>query len=476
MPHIFTNTTKSSYEETTQMAKKHNFDYDLIVIGSGAGGSAAATIAAREGKKVAIIESDTFGGDSPNWSDMPTKALLHAAQLYDEARRGARFGLRSATLSYNYPSVLAWKDLAVKRTGAAGNRKFYESQNIDTFAGYAHFLSPNEVSVNRKHLSAARFLVATGSHWVAPHIPGLDKIPYLTPRTILEATRPPKSIYIIGGGTIGVEIAQLLAIFGTKVYLAEIAARILPKEEEEVGELIERILREDKKVTALTQTRTLSAVKDGLGYRVTFLRGGVEKSVRVDEVLVATGRTPNLDLGLENASIAYDPTGITTNEHLQTSARHIYAAGDVLGHSSHTHTALLESRIVAHNLFAKNQITPDYTATPRLTFTFPGVATVGYTEDDCIKRDLRVNTALAPLNIIARSNTSDFRDGFVKLITDKRGVLIGATVVAPHAAEIIHELALAIKHGMTARDVANTPHAFLSWSEAVRVAAGKLVK
>ena len=231
-----------------------------------------------------------------------------------------------------------------------------------------------------------------------------------------------------------------------------------------------------RSVTALTQTRTLSAVKDGLGYRVTFLRGGVEKSVRVDEVLVATGRTPNLDLGLENASIAYDPTGITTNEHLQTSARHIYAAGDVLGHSSHTHTALLESRIVAHNLFAKNQITPDYTATPRLTFTFPGVATVGYTEDDCIKRDLRVNTALAPLNIIARSNTSDFRDGFVKLITDKRGVLIGATVVAPHAAEIIHELALAIKHGMTARDVANTPHAFLSWSEAVRVAAGKLVK
>ncbi|MGB4762129.1 MAG: NAD(P)/FAD-dependent oxidoreductase [Candidatus Saccharimonas sp.] len=458
------------------MAKKHNFDYDLIVIGSGAGGSAAATIAARDGKRVAIIEADTFGGDSPNWSDVPTKALLHAAQLYDEARHGARFGLRSSTLSYNYPSLRTWKELAVKRTGAADNRKFYQSQGIDTFAGRAHFISPHEVSVNRKHLSADRFLIATGSHWVAPNIPGIEDVNYLTPRTILETIRPPKSIYVIGAGTVGVEIAQLLAIFGTKVYLAEIAARILPKEEEEVGTLVERLLRESKGVTSLTQTRTVAIVKDGLGYRVSFLRGGAEKSIRVDEVLVATGRTPTTDLGLDNAQVHYDPTGIKTNEQLQTTARHIYAAGDVLGHSSHTHTALLESRIAAHNLFSKNQLTPDYTATPRLTFTSPGIATVGLTEDDCIKRDLHVNTAFAPLNIIARSNTSDFRDGFVKIIADKKGVVVGATVVAPHAAEIIHELTLAIKHGLTARDIADTPHAFLSWSEAVRVAAGKLAK
>lgn len=458
------------------MAKQHIFDYDLIVIGSGAGGSAAATIAAREGKKVAIIEEDTFGGDSPNWSDVPTKALLHAAQLYDEARHGARFGLRSNTLGYNYPSLRAWKELAVKRTGAADNRKFYESQGIDTLHGRAHFISPHEVSVNRKHVSAGRFLIATGSHWVAPDVPGIENATYLTPRTVLEALRPPKSIYILGAGTIGVELAQLLAIFGTKVYLAEVAARILPKEEEEVGALFERLLSETKGVTCLTGTRTVAVVKDGLGYRVSFLRGGVEKSVRVDEILVATGRTPSVDLGLENAIVAYDPTSITTNDFLQTSARHIYAAGDVLGHSSHTHTALLESRVAAHNLFHKTQLSPDYTATPRLTFTYPGIATVGYTEDDSIKRDLAITAAVAPLNIVARSNTSDFRDGFVKLIADKHGVLLGATVVAPHAAEIVHELALAIKYGMTARQVAETPHAFLSWSEAVRVAAGKLVK
>lgn len=456
------------------MAKKASFDYDLIVIGSGAGGSAAATIAAKSGKKVAIVEADTFGGDSPNWSDVPTKALLHAAQLYDEARHGARFGLRSTTLGYNYPSLRAWKDLAVKRTGAGGNRRYYENQGIDTFIGTAHFLSPNEISVNRRHISAEFFLVATGSHWVAPNIQGLSDIPYLTPRTILEAIRPPKSLYVIGGGTIGVEIAQLLAIFGTKVYVAEIASRLLPQEDEEVGVLMERVLREQKGVTSLTQTRTLMTVKEGIGYRVTYSRGGVEKSVKVDDILIATGRMPTVDLGLENALVNYTPKGIDVNEHLQTSTRHIFAAGDVLGHNSHTHTALLESRVAANNLLYKNKITPDYTGSPRLTFTFPGIASVGLSEDDCLKRDLPVNKAIAPLNIIARSNTSDFRDGFVKIITDKKGILLGATVVAPHASEIVHELALAVHHHMTAADIAATPHGFLSWSEAVRVAAAKL--
>jgi dihydrolipoamide dehydrogenase len=458
------------------MAKKHIHDYDLIVIGSGAGGSAAATIAAREGKRVAIVEADTFGGDSPNWSDVPTKALLHVAQLYDEARHGARFGLRSGTLGYNYPSIRTWKELAIKRTGAAGNKKFYEAQGIDAYAGNAHFLTPHEITVNRKHISAEHFLIATGSHWVAPDIQGLADVNTLTPRTILEAMRPPKSLYIIGAGTVGVELAQLMAIFGTKVYLVDIAARILPKEDEEVGELMERLLREGKGVTTLTQTRTLSVVKDGLGARVTFLRGGVEKSVRVDEILIATGRTPSVDLGLENASVAFTPKGIEVNENLQTSARHIFAAGDVLGTNRHTHTALHESRVAAHNILMKSKVSPDYTASPRLTFTFPGIASVGLSEDDCLKRDLRIDKAVAPLSMIARSNTSDFHDGFVKIITDKKGIILGATVVAPHAAEIVHELSLAIKYQISASELAATPHAFLSWSEAVRVAAGKLAK
>ena len=152
---------------------KHSFDYDLIVIGSGAGGSAAAAIAARAGKRVAIIEEDTFGGDSPNWSDVPTKALLHAARVYDEGRHAGRFGLRTSTLGYNYPSIRNWKNLVVQRTGAANNRRFYENNGVSAFNGKAHFLTPHEITVNRRHLSAAHFLIATGSSWIIPKIQGL---------------------------------------------------------------------------------------------------------------------------------------------------------------------------------------------------------------------------------------------------------------------------------------------------------------
>lgn len=453
---------------------KNNFDFDLIVIGSGAGGSAAATLAAREGKKVAIIEADTFGGTSPNWGDVPIKSLLHAAQLYDEARHGARFGLRSSALGYNYPSLRAWKDLAVKRTGAGGNRKYYESQGITTLHGRAHFLSPHEISVSRHNYSAAAFLIASGADWRIPDIQGIDDAPYATPRTILEVMRPPKTLYIVGGGTTGVELAQLMAIFGTKVYIADVASRLLPDYDEEAGELLEKILHEQKGVTVLTQARTLAVEKENIARRVTYTRGGQEHSLRVDEVLIAAGRTPNVDLGLENAGVDYTSKGILVNDQLQTSAKHIYAAGDVLGRNGYTHSALLESRVAAQNLLSKNKVIPDYTASPRVVFTYPSVASVGLTEDDCLRRDLPIRKAVAPLNIIARSNTSDFRDGFVKLITDKRGTLIGATVMAPHAGEMIHELALAIKYGLSAAQVAATPHAFLSWSEAIRVAASKL--
>jgi dihydrolipoamide dehydrogenase len=456
------------------MALTHTFDYDLIVIGSGAGGSAAATIAARAGKRVAIVENDTFGGDSPNYSDVPTKALLHVAHLFDEARHADKFGLRTSTLGYNYPSIRSWKELAVKRTGAAGNRKFYENHGISAFNGQAHFLSPHEISVNRRHISGAQFLIATGSAWITPKIQGLDDIAFFTPRTVLEAIRPPKSLFIIGGGSHGVEIAQLMATFGTKVYIAEQAARLLPKQDAEVGELIEKTLTEQKGATILSHTRVLSVVKEGLGVRILVSRGGVEKHIRSDEILVAAGRAPNVDLGLENASISYTPKGIDVNEYLQTTTKHIFAAGDVLGGISNTHTALLQSRIAAHNILHKSKIIPDYTATPGVIFTAPEIAHVGLSEDDCQKRDLAINKALAPLNIIARSNTADFRDGFVKIITDKKGIVLGGTIVAPHAAEMIQEIALAVKYGLSAAQLADTPHAFLSWGEAVRVAASKL--
>jgi pyruvate/2-oxoglutarate dehydrogenase complex dihydrolipoamide dehydrogenase (E3) component len=199
----------------------------------------------------------------------------------------------------------------------------------------------------------------------------------------------------------------------------------------------------------------------------------VEKSVKVDEIMLATGRMPNVDLGLSNATVKFTPKGVQVNEFLQTSVKHIFATGDVLGVSSDAHTAILESRIAAHNIFNKNKVKPDIIGSPGVISTFPEIAYTGLNEDECMKRDLAINKSIAPLNIIARSNTADFRDGFVKIITDKKGTILGSTIVAPHASEMIHELALAIRTGLNISDVAHTPHAFLSWSEAIRVAASK---
>lgn len=455
---------------------RHSFDYDVIVIGSGAGGSIAATIAARAGKRVAIIESDVLGGDSPNFSGIPMSALLHAASIYETAKSGQQFGIRSATIGYNYPSVKAWKDMVVSRAGAGSNSsRFYESEGVTVYEGLAHFINPHEISVNRRHLSSTHFLIATGAHLVVPAIDGLEKIKYLTPRTAIDVLRPPKSLFILGGGPTGVEFARLFSTFGTKVYIADVAPRLLPREDEEVSELIEKVMAEQRGVTALTTTRVTKVVSDGIMKRVSYMRGDTEHSIKVDEVLVATGKMPTVDIGLENAGVAYTPKGVEVNEYLQTSAKHIYAAGDVLGTYMYTHVALFESRIAAQNIFHREKATPDYTAVPRVTYTSPEVASVGLSEEDCIKRDLHYAKATAPLTIIGRANTSNCTDGFVKVITDKKAVLIGATVVAPHAGEIIHELTLAIQHRMTAHDIANTLHAFPTWSEAVRVACSKVI-
>lgn len=454
------------------------FDYDLIVIGSGAAGSTAAFAAAKQKLKVALIEADSFGGESPNWGDIPTKALLHAAQLYDEAIQGTRFGIRSSMLSYNFPSIQQWRAKAVRRTGAADNRRHYTSAGIDTFAGNAHFLSPHEISVNRKHLTARNFLIATGTTFDKPDIYGIETVRYHTPKTVLERNRVPRSLFIVGSDSTGMELAQLFATFGTKVYIAEKSARLLPNEDPEVGDLLEKHFAQTKGITCLTQTQVAGLEKKGLGMRVSYIRGNASKSVQVDEILFTGNRIPATDLGLENAIVDYSPTGITVDANLRTSAKHIYAAGGVLGGDSiATHTSMLQARAAVHNILSPRKAKPpaDTSATPRITYTFPGVASIGLSENDCIKRDLSVRQVVAPLSLVARSNTSDFTAGFVKLIADHKGVLLGATVVAPHAAEISHELALALYHGMTAGDIAEMPHAFLSWSEAVRSAAARLV-
>ncbi|HET8689993.1 MAG TPA: dihydrolipoyl dehydrogenase [Candidatus Saccharimonadales bacterium] len=453
---------------------KPKYDFDLIVIGSGAGGSVAADIVASTGKKVALVEGGTLGGECPNWGCVPSKALLHVANIYDQAKNSSDLGIRGSGVGYNYPSVRAWKDLAIKRTGAAESDKYYHSRGIALYRGQAHFISPHQITVNRRHLSAASFLIATGSDFSLPMIEGITKVPYLTAKTALDLSRPPKSIFIVGAGAVGAEFAELLSIFGSKVYLSDIAPRILPSEDEETSRVVEHYFQKKRGMTLLTKSKVMKVSHEGLTTRVTYSRGGESHSVKVERLMIAAGKQPNVDLGLENAGVDYTAKGIEVNDQLQTSAPHIFAAGDVTGRYMYTHMGVYESRVAAHNLLAKNKVSVDYRAVPRVTFVTPEVASVGLSEADCMKRDLKIKVGMSPLNIIGRSNVSNMRDGFCKVITDRKGMLLGATVVAPHAGEVIHELALAIQYGMTAEQVANTLHAFPTWSEVVRVACSKI--
>lgn len=454
---------------------KNKYDYDLIVIGSGGGGSVAAHISNDLGKRVAVVDYEpVLGGECPNWGCVPTKSLLHAAGIYDAARHGQPFGIRGATLGYNYPSIKAWKDLAVHRTGTYQGKRMFESEGITVIHGTAHFISANEITVNRRHFSAEHFLLATGSHTFIPPIEGLEQAGYVTAREAVDLTRPPKSLFIAGAGAIGVEFAELFSIFGTKIYLADITPRLLMKEDQEVGELAQQILQEKRGVTTLMNTKVMKVTKEGMAKRVHYQQGREMKSVKVDEIMIATGKLANVDMGLENAGVDYTPKAITVNDHMQTTAKHIYAAGDCVGPFQFTHTAIYQSRIAAHNLWHKQKVAADYRAVPRCIFMEPEIASVGMSEDECIRRDMRIKKALAPISIIGRANTTNTDEGFVKVITEQDGTLLGASIVSPRAGEMIHELTLAIQHGLTAAEVASTIHAFPTWSEAVRIACAKI--
>lgn len=455
------------------MATKR-FDYDLIVIGSGAGGSAAATIAARQGLRVALIEEAKLGGDSVHHGDIPMRALLHVAHLYDEAKRGHRFGLRTTTLSHNYPSIRAWKHTVATRTGVHDDASFYEGQGITVIRGKAHFLTSHEITVSRRHISAAHFIIASGAEWKLPAIQGLKEAEPHTPRTILDFLRPPKRLAIIGSTRYGIEIAELFATFGTEVVVLEPRRRILPGFDKGVATFLQSSLSSQHGIQFVTDASVVSVQREGLTKRITFTRGGTKRQCIVDDIVVATEYLPRVDLGLGNAFVHYKTSGILTNRRLQTSVPHIYAIGDARGTTHDTHTTLAEARVAVHNIISKTKAEPDYTSSPRSILTTPEVAQVGITEAEARHRGLAYKKADVSLSMIGRSNVADSDDGYVSLLASADGTILGGIVVGPHASELIQEVVMAVRFRLSAVQIATTPHGFLSWSEAIRVAAQKI--
>lgn len=459
--------------------RKNRFDYDLVIIGSGAGGSVAAHIAKRAGKSVALIEAGMIGGECPNVGCVPTKALLHAAEIYDQAKHADRFGIRGKIVSYNYPSIKAWKDLAVKRTGTYLGEEMFQKEGITVYKHRAHFIDAHTVSIGEKRITGRFFLIATGASTFIPPIPGLKQTGYITHEQAVDLLRPPRSLTIIGGGAIGCEFAQLFSIFGTKVHIVDVAPRLLPREDAEVGDAIATQLSERYGVELHLGSTIVHAERHGTQKRLTTKdSAGKSTHIDADEIMIATGKKGMVDIGLENAGVTYSPRGITTNRSMQTSVAHIFAAGDCVGPYQFTHMATYQSKIAIHNiLHPKEQHRVDYRAVPRCIFTSPEAASVGPTEEMLKMKGVPYKAAMIPLQVIGRANTTDVGNGFVKVIAHKKtGILLSASIFSPHAGEMIHELTLAIQHRLRASDVANTIHAFPTWSEAVRVACAKLVR
>ena len=453
---------------------KKRFDYDLAILGSGDAGGEAALIAAKSGLKVALIESQKWGGSSLNYTNVPLGALFHATQLFRAATEGARFGLSSANLRYNYPTLNNWKNVAMKRAHA-NSKKDFEEAGIDCVHGHGHLLSKHEVSVgDQKVIKAKNILLATGAEMLDTGITIPENYDYWLPENVLDMIRPPKTIFIVGAGPTGCEFAQFFATLGTEVIIAEIAGRLLPREDEEVGQVLDETFNKQG-IKVLTQSRVIALEKDGVSKKVIFLRGGQEKSVRVDQVLLCTGSAPSIDLGLENADVKFTRNGIQVDNTMRTSQKNIYAAGDVVGGHSSTEKALIDARVAVSHIIGRSKAVVDYRGVIRVTNIAPEVAQLGATEDDCIRADRKIKKIILPLSVVQKSNITDEDRGFIKLICTKKGdKLIGATIMAPNAGLMMQELSMAMMLDLSVYDIAHLPHLANDWGELIRTACERI--
>lgn len=445
--------------------------YNLVVIGGGTAGLISAAGAAGLGAKVALIERHLMGGDCLNVGCVPSKGVIRASRALSAAKSAAEFGVRGGEgIRFDFGAAMErMRCLRADISRHDSARRFRDELGVDVFIGQGSFAGTDCVEVDGKQLYFKKAAVCTGARAMAPPIPGLAEAGYLTNETVFSLTALPYRLVVIGAGPIGCELAQAFARFGSRVTLIELGSHILGKEDSDAAEILHNAFVCEG--VALQLGVTIIRVEMRGSEKILQLeRDGQTVEVAADEILVGVGRTPNIEgLELEKGGVSYDSAGVKVSDTLQTTNPNVYAAGDICSPYKFTHAADAMARIlIANALFMGRQKTSALTV-PWCTYTDPEIAHVGMYERDAVAEGIEVTTFTVPLSGIDRAVLDGETEGFarvhLKTGTDK---ILGATIVARHAGEMISEFSLAITSGLGLSSIGKTIHPYPTQAEVIK--------
>ncbi|MBP7283702.1 MAG: FAD-dependent oxidoreductase [Leptospiraceae bacterium] len=459
--------------------KPKSFDYNLIVIGAGAAGLVTSYIAATVRAKVALIEKHKMGGDCLNYGCVPSKALIAVAKKINTEKKIAEFGLKSAKIEFDFATLMDRVAKVVKKIEPNDSIERYTKLGVECFSGDAKIISPYIVSVNGKEYSTKSIVIASGAEPYIPSIPGLSEISYLTSETLWGLRKLPKRLLVLGGGPIGCELSQAFSRIGSEVTLVEMGERIMPKEDLDVSLFMKEVL-EKEGLKILTSHKAVE-FKKGWNKSVVCEANGKKLEIEFDEVLLAIGRKARTKgFGMEELGIRLNPNGtIETDEFLRTNFPNIFVCGDAAGPYQFTHTASHQAWYASVNalfgIFRKFKA--DYSVIPWATFTDPEVAHVGLSEADAKEKNLDVEVSRYDIGELDRAIADGEANGFIKVLTPKGSdKILGVTIVASHAGELLAEYVLAMKHGLGLNKILGTIHTYPTMSEANKYVAGNWKK
>lgn len=445
--------------------------YNLVVIGAGTAGLICAAGAAGLGAKVALIERHLMGGDCLNVGCVPSKAVIRASRALYDARNGSEFGVKGGeSIGFDFPAAMQrMRELRSSISRHDSARRFRDELGVDVFIGQGRFVSKECIQVEGRELFFKKAAICTGARAAVPDIPGLAGSGYLTNETVFSLTELPSRLAVIGSGPIGCELAQAFARFGSRVTMIERGQRILGREDVDAANILQSAFAADG-VAIEFGASVLSVEQQGNDKVLHLQRGNEAFEVRADAILLGIGRAPNVEgLGLELAGIQYDSSGVIVNDALQSSNPDIFAAGDICSRFKFTHTADAQARIlIANALFMGRQKVSGLTI-PWCTYTDPEVAHVGMYERDAAEKGVAVTTLTVALADVDRARLDGETAGFARVHlargTDR---ILGATIVARHAGEMISELSLAITNGLGLGAIAKTIHPYPTQAEAIK--------